>query len=89
MALDLFTPHGFFNTSMSSFSILNSYSTKGQSNKTHSVPPDPIFPNLPGPTLRLGDLNIHDPTANSLRSFKEDEISPSVPYFDRTTDRGF
>ena len=53
------------------------------------MPPDLIFPNLPGPTLRLGDLNIPHPTANRLRTFKEDEIVTSVPYFDRATDRGF
>lgn len=53
------------------------------------MPPDHIFPHLPGPTLLLGDLNIHHPTTDPLRSFKEDELATSVPYFDRDTELGF
>ena len=89
MALDLFTPDGFFNPSTTGFTIINSYSTKGRSNNTRSVPPDVIFPSSPLPTLTLGDLNIHHPTADPLRTFKEDEIATSTPYFDRATDLGF
>ena len=89
MALDLFTSDGFFNPSTTAFTIINSYSTKGSSNNTHSVPPDIIFPSSPLPTLTLGDLNIHHPTADPLRTFKEDEIATSTPYFDRATDLGF
>lgn len=66
MAFDLFTPEGFFNTSMTSLPIIKSYSPKVRSNNTQSVPPHVIFPSLPRPTLRLGDLNIHDPTADPL-----------------------
>ena len=33
MALDLFTPDGFFNPSTTGFMIVNSYSTKGRLNK--------------------------------------------------------
>jgi len=47
------------------------------------------FPSSPLPTLTLGDMNIHHPTADPLRSFKEDEIATSSPYFDRATDLGF
>jgi len=89
MALDLFTPNGFFNPSTTGFTIINSYSTKGCANNTRSVPPDIIFPSSPLPTLTLGDLNIHHPTADPLRVFKEDEIATSSPYFDRATDLGF
>jgi len=89
MALDLFTPDGFFNPSTTAFTIINSYSTKGSSNNTRSVPPDIIFPSTPLPTLTLGDMNIHHPTADPLRIFKEDEIATSTPYFDRATDLGF
>ena len=89
MALDLFTPNGFFNPSTTGFTIINSYSTKGRSNNTRSVPPDIIFPSGPLPPLTLGDLNIHHPTADPLRTFKEDEIATWTPYFDRATDLGF
>ena len=89
MALDLFTPDGFFNPSTTGFTIINSYSTKGRSNNTRSVPPDVIFPSSPLPTLTLSDLNIHHPPADPLRVFKEDEIATSTPYFDRATDLGF
>jgi len=89
MALDLFTPDGFFNPSTTGFTIINSYSTKGRLNNTRSVPPDIIFPASPLPTLTLGDLNIHHPTADPLRVFKEDELATSTPYFDRATELGF
>jgi len=89
MALDLFTPDGFFNPTTTGFTIINSYSTKARLNNTRSVPPDVIFPVSPLPTLTLGDLNIHHPTSDPLRLFKEDEIATSAPYFDRATDLGF
>jgi len=89
MALDMFTPDGFFNPSTTGFTIINSYSSRGRSNNTRSVPPDVIFPSSPLPTLTLGDLNIHHPTSDPLRSFKEDEIATSSPYLDRATDVGF
>ena len=89
MALDLFTPDGFFNPSTTRFTIINSYSTKGRANNTRCVPPDLIFPSSPLPTLTLGDLNIHHPTAHPLRVFKEDEIATSSAHFDRATDLGF
>jgi len=89
MALDLFTPDCFFNPSTTGFTIINSYSTKGRLNNTRSVSPDIIFPESPLPTLTLGDLNIHHPTADPLRVFKEDEIATSSPYFDRATELGF
>jgi len=85
MALDLFTPDGFFNPSTTGFTIVNSYSTKCRLNNTCSVPPDLIFPVSPLPTLTLGDLNIHHPTADPLRVFKEDEIATSTPYIREQT----
>jgi len=88
MALDLFTPHGFFNPSTTGFTIVNSYSTKGRLLNTSSVPPDIIFPASPLPTVTLWDLNIHHPTADPLRVFKEDELVTSTPYFDRATELG-
>jgi len=89
MALDVFTSNGFFNPSTTGFTIINSYSTKGRANNTRSVPPDILFPSSPLPTLTLGDLNIHHPTAYPLRTFQEDEIATSTPYFDRATGLGF
>ena len=89
MALDLFTPDGFFNPSSTGFTIINSYSTNGRVNNTRSVPPDIIFPASPLPTLTLGDLNIHHPTADPLRVFKEDEIATSTPYLHRARQLGF
>ena len=88
MALDLFTPAGFFNTSTTRFTIINSYSTKGRSKHTRSVPADVVFPGAAQPTLTLGDLNIHHHTSDPLRGFSEDEIATSTPYFDRATELG-
>lgn len=79
MAHEPFTPNGFFDSSMVGFIIVNSYSTKGRSNNTRSVPADLIFPNLSMPVLTLRDQNIHHPSADPLRTFKEDELATSVP----------
>ena len=89
MALDLFTPDGFVNPSTTGFTIINSDSTKGRLNNTRSVPPDIVFPTSPLSTLTLCDLNIHQPTGDPLRVFKEDEIATSSPYFDRATELEF
>ena len=89
MALDLFTPDGFFTPSTTGFTIVNSYSTKGRLNNTRSVPPGIIFPESPLPTGTLGNLNIHHRTADPLRVFKEDELATSTPYFDSARDLGF
>jgi len=89
MALDLFTPDGFFNPSTTGFTLVNSYSIKGRLSNTRSVPQEIIFPVSALPTLTLGDLNIHHPTADPLRTFKEDEIATASPYFDRAMELGF
>jgi len=89
IALDQFTPDGFFNPSTTRFSIINSYSTKGRLNNTRSVSPEVVFLGSSTPTLTLGDLNIHHPTSDPLRAFTEDEIATSVPYFDRVPEVGF
>ena len=62
MALEPFTPDRFFDPSMVGFTIDISYSTKGRSKNTRLVLADLILPDLSGPVLTLGDLNIHHPT---------------------------
>ena len=89
MALDFFTPDGFFLSGLSKWTIVNSYSTKGLANNTRTVPPDLVFPSLLFPTLILGDLNLHHPTSDPLRDFKEYELAVSCPYFDKPTDLKF
>jgi len=89
MALDLVTLDGFFNPSMTKFTIIKSYSTKGRWNHTRSVTGDIVFPEAPQPTLILGDLNIHHPTSDPLKVFKEYEIATSTPYFDKVTELGY
>ena len=89
MALDLFTPNGFFNPSMSKFSIINSYSTKGRLNNRGLVPAHIVFPEPDTPTLTLGDLNIHHHTSDPFTVLKEDEIATSAPYFNSATELGF
>jgi len=47
MALDLFIPEGFFNASITSFSIINSYSTKGGRTTQVRCLPTLFFPVSP------------------------------------------
>jgi len=89
MGIELFTHDGFFDPCMVGFTILNSYSTKGRSNNTRSVSADLIFLNFSTPVLTLCNLNIHQPTADPLRTFKEDELATTVPYFNRATELGY
>jgi len=89
IALDLFTLDGFFHLSLTKFSVINSYCTKGAPNNTRTVPLDLIFPLLSHLTLTLGDVNLHHPTSDSLRNFKEDGQATSTPYFDRATELSF
>jgi len=89
MVLDLFTPEGFFDPPRVGFTIVNSYSTMGRTINTPSVPADLIFTDPTGPVLTLGDLNIHHPTADPLRTFKQDELATSFPSFERATDLGY
>jgi len=89
MPLEPFTPKGFFDPSMIGFTSVNSYSTKGRPNNPRSVLADLIFHDLSAPILTLGHLNIHNPTADPLTTFKEDELATSVPYFNRATDLGY
>lgn len=89
MALYLFTPDRFFNPTTTAFTTTNSYSTNGRSNNTRSIPQEIIFPSMPLATLTFRNLNIHYPTADPLRVFKEDEIPTSAPYSDRATEFSF
>jgi len=89
MAHDLFTPAGCFYPATTSFKIINAYGTKGRANNTLFLPADLIFCSSALPTLTLRDFNIHHPTADPLRVFKEDEIPSSTPCFERARELGF
>ena len=54
-----------------------------------TLPPDELFPRLPFPLLVLGDLNVHHPSTDPLRTLDPSELSVSHPYFSLASEHDF
>jgi len=89
LALDVSSHEPLFGTDLRSFRIINAYSTNTVDHRIHSIPPDTLFPDVGLPVLVVGDLNIHNPLSDPLRSFSPREISSSTPYFEKAAGAGF
>ena len=88
-SLDIFAPIGFFDFSFTRFRITNVYSTHQRSPPYRTLAPQDLFPCLSFPLLVLGDLNIHHPSSDPLRTLDPRELSVSHPYFSLASDRDF
>ena len=89
LSLDIFAPSGLFEFSFPKFRITNAYSTHQRSPPYRTIPPQELFPCISFPLLVLGDLNIHHPSSDPLRSYDPREMSVSHPYFSLASERGF
>ena len=89
LALDISSDEPLFGTDFHSFRIINAYSTNTVDHRVHSVQPDTLFPDVGLPVLVVGDLNLHNPLSDPLRSFSPREISSSTPYFEKAPGAGF
>ena len=89
LALDVSSGEPLLGTSFHSFRVINAYSTNTADHRVHSVQPDVLFPDLGLPLLVVGDLNIHNPASDPLRTFSHKEISSSSPYFEKAAEAGF
>jgi len=89
LALDVSSQEPLFGTNFHSCRLINAYSTNTRDHKVHSVPPEILFPALDVPLLVVGDLNIHNPLLDPLRSCSPREIGSSTPYFEKAAEAGF
>ena len=89
LALDVSAQEPLFGTNLDSFRLINAYSTNTRDHRVHSVRPNNLFPTLDVPLLVLGDLNIHNPLTDPLRSCAPREIGHSTPCFEKAAEAGF
>lgn len=68
--------------------ITNAYN-RHTSAATRSITPEALFTTFPGPTIVLGDLNIHHPAANPSRTISRNEMRLSEPYLSHAHDNQF
>lgn len=68
--------------------VVNVYNRKKRS--SHCITPDRIFHDAPcGPTLIMGNFNMHNPTTDPSRLFNNNEIGESILYFQLSSRLGF
>ena len=89
LALNVSSQEPLFGTGFYSFRIINAYSTNTCDHRVHWVSPETLFPALDVPLLVVGDLNIHNPLSDPLRTFSQREIVSSTPYFEKAGEAGF
>ena len=88
-SLIIFAPSEVFDLSFTRFRITNAYSTHQRSPAYSTLSPLDLFPHLSFPLLVLGDLNIHQPSSDPLRTLDPRELRVSHPYFSLASDRDF
>ena len=89
VTLDVSSQEPLFGTNFHSFRLINAYSTNTHDHRVHSVSTEILFPTLDIPLLVVGDLNIHNPLSDPLRSCSPREIGSSTPYFEKAAEAGF
>jgi len=76
MSLDISSQNPVFGSRCHSFRLVNAYSMNSADRRVHSVPPESFFRDTGVPLLVVGDLNIHKPQADRLRSFHRRKSPP-------------
>ena len=76
MSLDISSPKPVLGSRFDSFMLINAYPINWADQSVHSVPPESLFPDTGTRLLVVGDLNIHKPLADPLRSFVRRTDSP-------------
>jgi len=89
MSLDISSLNPVFGFRFHSFRLVNTYSINSAERRVHSVLPESLFADLRVPLLVVGDLNIHNPLDDPLRSFSSEEVSSSTTYFELAVLPGF
>ena len=89
LARDVSFKEPLFTTNFHCFRLINFYSPNPRNYRVHSGSPETMFHTLDVPLLVVGDLNIHNPLADPLRSCSPREIESSTPYFAKAAEAGF
>jgi len=89
LAPDVASPEPLFGTDFHSFRLINAYSTNTRDHRVHSVLLDTLFHDVGIPLLVVGDLNIHNSSSDTLRSFSPRELVYSTPYFEKAVQASF
>jgi len=89
LALDVSSQEPLFVTNFDSFRLINAYLTNTRDHRVHSISPDTLLPTLDVPLPVVGDLKIHNPRSDHLRSCSPWEIGSSTPYFEKAAQAGF
>ena len=82
MSLDISSQKPVFSSQFHSFRLVNAYSINSADCRVHSFLPESLFLDTGVPLLVVGDLNMHNPLTDALRSFSSQEVSFSAPYFE-------
>jgi len=88
MALDVYTPKGYFGQKFPRFRIGNSYA-RPLPPASHSVSPKTALQAFDFPYLVASDFNIHNAVSDPSRLLSSKEEKESDPYFNRATDLGY
>jgi len=71
------------------FRIINAYNLPRKSAPFRSISPPELFQDNDFPTMVVGDLNLHHPSADPLRTFDSKEYNLSHPYYSQASEHGY
>jgi len=88
-SIDIFAPHGFFELQFTRFRVINAYNLPLKSAPFRTITPPDLFQDNAFPTMVVGDLNLHHPAADPLRTFDSGEYNLSHPYYSQVSEHGY
>jgi len=88
-SIDIFAPDGFFELQFTRFRIINAYNLPLKSAPFRTIAPPDLFQDNAFPTMLVGDLNLHHPAADPLRTFDSREYNLSHPYYSQASEHGY
>jgi len=88
-SIDIFAPHGFFELQFTRFRVINAYNLPLKAAPFRTITPLDLFQDNAFPTMVVGDLNLHHPAADPLRTFDSGEYNLSHPYYSQASEHGY
>jgi len=88
-SIDIFAPEGFFELQFTRFRIINAYNLPLKSAPFRTISSPDWFQDNAFLTMVVGDLNLHHPSADPLRTFDSKEYNLSHPYYSQASEHGY
>ena len=88
-SIDIFAPEGFFELQFTRFRVINAYNLPLKAAPFRTISPPDLFQDNAFPTMVVGDLNLHHPSADPLRTFDSKEYNLSHPYYSQASEHGY